>query len=718
MNAPSERMAPSRHPWLTQFENAPEEAFGDLLAGYADVHPYARADAPDAARMLFGSLDPADSAREALGPAILAWLRKRRKEPLPAARPKLQRRVREICEAFEIVALLNVADAAAVLRQHHLLWNDWVARLVLSPSRDARAEFWRMLALTQGLVAKVATDIDANGLAPMWQDICREAGGRLPPYYLSIGLLGLRRLPNVEESSQLPWVSGLAQWALAQHPSDSEFKTEWLALKPLYPRAPQNWRRLIAKLLSATIFKQADIEAPAWWRIDSDFTPMIQGTFQSTDAPLRSPLPRDCDQVIAKLDEPFERVEPTIDDLLARHRRYLIATGDPQYFVRAVHALGRELIERGGDMPQERTGKAQALAREGLKWQPYDRYLWALWRDALVADNAAEAAELIGWESIRRDPADVDKRNQLATLLVNSLSKLDEAETLLRETIERFPGDVYARTQLAELLIFEDRASEAASVVDATIRALPKNAVPYVIRARLESHAGRLDNAKSAVKDGLELDPHEPVLNQFAQRLKQGEKLPLKSQAFRTVGKGAQTKDVIAAVSDADLAEVLRIGTMRQLRFRLEFARGDEHQRAVKELQKILREDPTFAYAELLAARHRVWEAKAVVLPSFAAAFEDALATEDRENLERLARRQPRLEALILVAQALLGDAEAQIADKEPAIAGLHSDLRRVLRVIEGGRSLKDAFTEAHKIVLSALHDANEAALGETLLAA
>jgi hypothetical protein len=116
-------------------------------------------------------------------------------------------------------------------------------------------------------------------------------------------------------------------------------------------------------------------------------------------------------------------------------------------------------------------------------------------------------------------------------------------------------------------------------------------------------------------------------------------------------------------------------------------------------------------------------------LPSFAAAFEDALATEDRENLERLARRQPRLEALILVAQALLGDAEAQrktelwlrepqIADKEPAIAGLHSDLRRVLRVIEGGRSLKDAFTEAHKIVLSALHDANEAALGETLLAA
>lgn len=112
MSTPSERMAPGRHPWLARFESAPEEAFGDLLAGYADIHPYERADAPDAARILFGPPNPEDSARKPLGPAILAWLEKRRKQPQPAARPKLQRRVREICEAFEIVALLDAADAA------------------------------------------------------------------------------------------------------------------------------------------------------------------------------------------------------------------------------------------------------------------------------------------------------------------------------------------------------------------------------------------------------------------------------------------------------------------------------------------------------------------------------------------------------------------------------------------------------------------------------
>lgn len=724
MSAPSKSMAPNRHPWLTEFEGAPEKAFGELLSGYADVHPYERADAPDAARMLFGPLDPDDSARKLLGPAILDWLEKRRKEPLPAARPRLQRRVREICEAFEIVALLDVANAAVELRRHRLIWNDWVARLILSPARDARAEYWRMLALTQGLVADTAKDVEANGLAPIWQDICREAGGRLPRHYLSIGLLGLRRLPYVDEPV---WVSGLAQWALARHPSDSEFKAEWMALKPLYPRAPQSWRRLVAKLLSAPTFKEHEIEAPAWWHVDPDFAPMVQGTYRSSDAPLRSPLPRDCDRVIERLDQPFANVEPLIDELFQAHRQYLHATGDAQYFVRAVHALGRALIEQGGDQPRARAQKTQALVREGLRWKPYDRYLWALWRDAFVADGTPEAAELIGWEAIRRDPTHAYARTELATLLVNSLGKLDEAETLLREAIEKFPDNEVARNELAELLIFQDRLPEATSVLDAALNTGASDAATYAARARIYSHEGHSQDALRILEQGLDIHPFESVLKQYKERLGRGENLPLKSQAFRTAAKRAQRRIDVAI--DSELADMARFGNMRRLRFQLEFAPEGDQQKAQEELKQILREDPTFAYAELLAARHRLWQAKTDVLPPFAAAFEDALATEDREKLKQLAARQPRLEALILVAQALLGDADAQrnvelwlrepeIAEKEPAITGLHSALRPVLRVIDGGRSLKDAFVEVHETVVSALYDANEAALGESLLAA
>ena len=585
MSAMSDAVATGRHPWLAQFEDAPEAAFGDLLAGYADIHPYERADAPDAARMLFGPLDQDDRARKLLGPAILSWLEKRRKQQLPAARPKLQRQVREISEAFEIVGLLDVTDAAVGLRRRFILWNEWTARLVLSPARDARATFWRTLALTQKLVSEAAPQLDADGLAPMWQRICREAGARLPRHYLSIGLLGLRRLPKRDNASELPWIAGLAQWAIAQRPADAEFKAEWFGLKPLYPRAPERWRKLVANLLSAPTFKDAGIEAPAWWHVDPDFAPMVQGRYTISDAPLRSPMPKDCDRVISELDDPFERVEPLIDRLIQGHRRYLHATGHSYYFVRAIHALGQALIEKCGDAIHVRARKAQLLAREGLKWEPYDCHLWGLWRDALVAEDMPEAAELVGWECVRRDPANVDARNQLATLLANSLGKLDEAETLLRETIEKFPDDAVARSELAELLIFEDRIAEAASFLDAAFDSGFSEAT-FSARARIYSYENRPDDARRIIETGLKLDPYSVVLNGFVQRLSEGKKLPLKSGAFRTAPDRGEFRSAAVSAAHPEIVEVTRLGTMRRLRFTLEFAPKYEREIALQELRQ------------------------------------------------------------------------------------------------------------------------------------
>ena len=81
------RTPPRRHPWLDEFERAPMAAFGDLLAGYARIPPYERADAPDAARMLFGPLSSEDPARRLLGTAILDWLEHRRRQSPPAIPP-------------------------------------------------------------------------------------------------------------------------------------------------------------------------------------------------------------------------------------------------------------------------------------------------------------------------------------------------------------------------------------------------------------------------------------------------------------------------------------------------------------------------------------------------------------------------------------------------------------------------------------------------------
>ena len=880
-------MIPSRHPWLARFESAPEAAFGELLSGYAEIHPYERADAPDAARMLFGPLEREDGARKVLGSAILSWLENKRKEQLPAVRPKLQRRAREICEAFEIVALLGVADAAVELRQRFLIWNDWVARLVLSPARDARAEYWRMLALTQPLVTEAEPTIDTIDLAPMWQRVCREAGGRLPRHYLSIGLLGLRRLPEIEEASEFAWVSGLAQWALARRPSETEFKAEWFALKPLYPRAPQRWRRVIARLLSAPIFKSAEIEAPAWWRVDPDFSPMLRENFTFSGAPLRSPMPQDCDRVIERLDNQFVHVEPMIDDLLARHRRYLYATGDAQYFVRAIHTLGRELIELGGDQPRVRTEKVQTMAREGLKWQPYNRYLWALWRDALEAEGNLEAAELVGWEFVRRDAANVNARTQLALLLADALDRIDDAEMLLKETtakfpdnlfataqlagvlarspgrrieaeamlkdalaqdsksivvrtqlgtllahwparhaaaevflketIERFPDDdIAARTQLAILFAkSKDRIVDAKTLLRATISKFPKNfhareILIELLRKIPEDRGALVELVRDTVKHFPADVSMRETLSELLAQSKQSEvvgsedRLPTESnlsqvdrpeelggtrpssdkttseRAYIEATEHVETKPATRAAaqsnsdagprsrleqtkvdqtdslsvdapsvepsvdtdahevsdpqatmpfSDPFLEEISRRGAVRRLRFRISNATLDRRREAIAELDRIFQEDPTFAYAELLAARHGIWQGQSSALPSFAAAFEQALANEDRQTLDQLSQRQPRLEALILVARAVLGDVEAtgaaeawlrapELDGEEPASRVLRSGLRPILNLIDGGQSALQAFSQMRHTVTSALHDANEAELGDLFVAA
>jgi hypothetical protein len=194
-------MPPRRHPWLAEFSQAPVAAFGDLLAGYAAVFPYDRADAPDAARMLFGALPADDPLLAELDRAAIGWLEKRRKTELPPERPRLQRAIREISEAFEIIALLELSDAAVDLRRRFVVWNEWVSRLVLSPARDARAQYWRTLALTQKLVANTRSGLSDRGLEPLWHRLCRDAGGPLPSRYLDIGLLGLRLLPEDEHGS-------------------------------------------------------------------------------------------------------------------------------------------------------------------------------------------------------------------------------------------------------------------------------------------------------------------------------------------------------------------------------------------------------------------------------------------------------------------------------------------------------------------------------------
>ena len=724
MSATARHSTPPRHPWLAQFLATPEVAFGHLLAGYASVPPYERADAPDAARMLFGPLPADDPARLALGAAILDWLERRRRTPVPAARPRLQRLVREIGEAFEIVALLDVTDAAVALRQRFALWNEWVARLALSSARDGRAAYWRMLALTQPIVARAAPAIDPLGLTPFWLHICREAGGSLPQGYLDIGLLGLRRLPEGASGSEAPWLAGLAQWALARRPSDSAFKAEWLALKALYPRQAERWRKLVGALLSTSAFRDAEIEPPAWWGGDPDFASLARQGRRSSGRPLRSPLPADCNEVIARFGEPFGKVEPSIDALMRDHRRYRDITGDSQYMVRAIHFLGQALIAPGGDDPAARAHKAQVLAREGLAWDPFNPFLWSLWRDALAAEGAPEAAELVGWEVVRCLPDDPEPRTQLASLLAEALHRPAEAEALLRETIARFPDNPHARNQLAELLIAQDRLDAATHAVDAAFGAGAADEATYALRARLQAHAGRPSGGRGhgATRSCGGLAPPGADELQASARCRPavaatepacGSHRPCCPGACggRVGGRGGARRGSAARPA----APVALPAGQRRSR---------NNVRGRRRTAGHIRTGPNLRLRRIAGRKTTPLAGGHGQPASFAAAFEAALASGDRATLEDLAQRQPRLEALTLVARALLGDDAAAwlvetwlrtppSAAEPQAAAALRRGLGPVLRAIDGGRAVVEVIAAQHAQIRATVYDANEAGLGD-----
>jgi hypothetical protein len=675
--------SPQRHPWLAEIESSPTAALDDLVRGYAAIPPYERADAPDAARQLFGSLEPDDAARQALDAAIIDWIKQCRQKPIPTDQRSRGRMIREVSEVFEITAVLEMPKAARWSLNHRMRLTDWTAGLIDGPARDARAALLRMLALTQQLVADEGEN---TNLAPIWMDICRNAGGHLRKYYLDIGLLGLRRLPQMQyQATETPWLAGLAHWALAHDPTENEFNSEWRPLKKLYPRAPKVWRKEVGQLLRTAFFREAGIEPPQWWGADPELAPLGLDAAHLPGA-LLSPLPEEGNQLIGRLDGSYDtKLDGKIDDFMRRHVRFARATGDSQYLARAVHLLSIAAVNNGG---ATHLAKAQEMARTGLKWQPFNGRLWGIWADALETAGALNASETVRWESVRRIPFDIERRNQLA-----------------------------------EFLIAGGRLAEARDIVDNCFAEGLGDGATHALRVRLAANLDGPDGARDAVEAGLKNFPNNSVLSEFSMILSTGKETgkEIWLPSRRYLERPLVQSDAAEAAVFADIAEFATLARCR----RIANAESDD---AVSEVKRILRDEPEFAYAQLLAARIGIWQQDSDVPPSFAAAFEQALSMRDRETLERLVERAPRLEALILLARAIFGDAAAQknISEwlRETASSGIvtldafRNQVRSVLGERVAPADIATVLHDKQDILILNLRRANEALLADSLLAA
>jgi tetratricopeptide (TPR) repeat protein len=277
--------------------------------------------------------------------------------------------------------------------------------------------------------------------------------------------------------------------------------------------------------------------------------------------------------------------------------------------------------------------------------------------------------------------------------------KRAEAIRILRQTKESNPTDTYSRNQLAVALAASrdpEELKEAIGILEETIENdFTNNKYSRELLAKLTGEApGPLQGAEPPLS-GTRSDETEGALGAV---------------------------DLSAQVQQPLPAELSNLARMRRLRFRLTHSQGANKDAALNELRETLETDSTFAYAQLLAVRQRIWKKDSDTLPSFPAAFELALQDEDAVALARLAKQCPRLEALTLVARAIFGDADAArlvrptLDSPGQAKAGIEKMLRKrvgpILRVIEGGRLATASLQRLRERAIAEVSEINEWAMG------
>jgi tetratricopeptide (TPR) repeat protein len=603
--------APLRHPWLDRLIAAPGVEVRALAEGTASIHPYRRAEPSDAAATLLFGLGADDPAIKAFDQGTLETLAQYRAATGRADRDQRSRIALAALDLMTVVQRLAPRDTVIDLHRRFPYWNAWAETLVLDRGLDLRREYWRALALTQDVAAEAG--LASRRLLPFWLDICGEAGrrGRYDESYLTVGLLGLRSLPLGEEeaANEEAALHGLARWADAQRPAKKRFLREWHVLEGAFPRDPTFWTDLVTRVIASVeeeIARQTNnarktFNAAEWWREDVEAVPDARPEPRAAEL---EPPPRELREALLadiSAGRPFSTLEPRLNALMQRHERYATRTGDTFYLVRTACNVGMRLL-RGGDAPERRAAKARELAQLALRFEGAHVYAWALWRDALAAEGHLEAAELVGWERIRRFPEDPQARTQLALLLTDRLGRPQEAKVLLRETMELFSDNAATRNQLALLLAEKlEKPQEADKLLRETIRVFPddhKNGV--IAHTQLANIVGResarLKEAITLLDAALKIEPNNQIALSMKRRFETG-KTSVSPRAAPQSPPAVSVGDAVGLPADLAASAL-----MRRALFRFRTATENSRQDAKREVEAILIEDENLAYARYVAA--------------------------------------------------------------------------------------------------------------------
>ncbi|HIG93637.1 TPA: tetratricopeptide repeat protein [Candidatus Woesearchaeota archaeon] len=395
---------------------------------------------------------------------------------------------------FITVHRLNLSETHRWVLSSYFPGRSWLRSLYLSPARDPEAALLETFALRQY----------DQSLLPLWTRLCRLEDD-LPLHYASLGLLGLRKLPDKDGKPPgdlhpivFKGIVDLAEAINLQYKPHKIKQEEpfWLlecrAIMALYPRSLQYW----VDNFFPIIHEKPESPAVKWL---GKVIPGLQKKMESHTngkRPVLQPSPYERENILGLLKEKtIDDIKVQLASFLEKHRRYAYQTGYSEHLVKIFCNIGNKIFEQDSEM-------ALTLVEEAFLWEPCNPYTWTERAKIEAYRGNYQKSIAILWEAKRRFP----ENPYIRTILANTLKKYGEdktAEIIYRQAIIDFPHNEVCRTGLAEVLKAQNRLEEAEAVYHQAIIDFPHEEVCRTGLAEVLKAQNRLEEAEAVYRQAI-----------------------------------------------------------------------------------------------------------------------------------------------------------------------------------------------------------------------
>ena len=588
--------------WQEDFREGPLSALEGLLLRQAYMGNLHRNDTSEILFRLFHNENP--DVLRMLDMAMLDWFEKYWMA-IPAS-VSSSRWAYSLSNSFIAVHRLDLNESHDWLLNSYLRGRAWLRSLYSSPARDPEAALLRTFALRQC----------DQGLIPLWMRLCRMEED-VPLHYASIGLLGLRKLPDKNGvpsgDPQPPVFKGIIDLAEAVYKREGPhgqkeghdfWDLECRALMALYPRSRQYWERNILPFIE----RKTNPNAIKWLtRVIPGLSKNINGGAGKKPTKrgfVRLPSWDERNDILELIEKhSIKEIISRLHEFCEKHRAYALHSGNSEDLIKTFTDISNRIYRQDADLALE-------LAEEAFLWAPNNPYTWTTRSKIEAYRRNYKRAKGLLWEAKRKFPENDKVRNQLAYIfkeqskyeiaeficyqtmldfpkdrfcrtelaeVLKAQGNLEKAETIYRKAMEDFPNEVHFHTGLAEVLKAQGNLEEAEDVYRKAMEDFPRNAHCYVGLTGVLLQQGKRDDAIALLEKTVKKFPQNNFAKEFLKKVKGGEVTTENCEEYFEKLNEENAKEKYAELVEKQVIELPSEGTDKEKKVEIVKKTGTEN---------------------------------------------------------------------------------------------------------------------------------------------